>query len=108
MALPNAEQETALIITDEETIRLIHELADLTREPIADVIALALDYRICIEKPHHPEIVRRERIERQAIPLEDRLAEVRAIVKRFNKDRPPGPSIQEYMDDMYDEHGLPK
>ena len=108
MALTNADQETTLTITDEETCRMAQELADLKGEPIDEVIALAIDYRICIEKPHHPEIVRRERIERQAIPLEERLAEVRAIVKRFNKDRPPGPSSVECTDDMYDEYGLPK
>ena len=116
-ALANADQETAFTITDEETAftitdeetcRLARELADLTGEPLADVIALAIDYRIFHEKLFRPEIPRRERIKRQAPPLEDGLAKIRAIFKRFNKDLPPGPSIQEYMDDMYDEYGLPK
>ena len=97
-----------LTITDEETCRLAQELADLAGESISEAVALAIDYRLCREMAVRPEITRRERIERQAIPLEERLAEVRAIVKRFNKDRPPGPSSVECTDDMYDEYGLPK
>ena len=105
MALPNADQETALIITDEETCRMAQELADLKGEPLADVITLAIYYRLCIEKPFHPEIARRER---PILANEEWGAEIDALIKRFRKDPPPGPSIQEYMDDMYDEHGLPK
>ena len=105
MALAKTDQETALTITDEETCRMAQELADLTGEPLADVITLAIYYRLCIEKPFHPEIVRRER---PLIANQEWDAEIHALVKRFSKDPPPGPSIQEYIDDMYDEYGLPK
>ena len=95
-----------LTITDQETISLAQELADLTGETPADAIALALRDRLPCERD------RREREERRrarmAIPLEERLAEIRAIVKRFNEDLPPGPSAVEHGDILYDENGLPK
>ena len=95
-----------LTITDQETIRLAQELADLTGETPAAAIALALKDRLPLEREEREwEEARRARL---AIPLEERLAEVRAIVKRFNEDLPPGPSAVEHGDVLYDENGLPK
>ena len=95
-----------LTITDQETIRLAQELADLTGETPAAAIALALKDRLPIEREEREwEEARRARM---SIPLEERLAEVRAIVKRFNEDLPPGPSAVEHGDVLYDENGLPK
>ena len=115
-----------LTITHQETIRLAQELADLTGETPAAAIALALKDRLLLEREEREwEEARRARMAipefgyglgigiaarraRMAIPLEERLAEVRAIVKRFNEDLPPGPSAVEHGDVLYDENGLPK
>ena len=95
-----------LTITDQETIRLAQELADLTGETPDAAIALALKAHIPHEREEREWEERRRA--RMAIPLEERLAEVRAIVKRFNEDLPPGPSAVEHGDVLYDENGLPK
>ena len=105
MALAKTNQETALTITDEETCRMAQELADLKGQPLADVITLAIYYRLCREKPFHLEIACRESA---ILANEEWETEIDALIKRFRKDPPPGPSIQEYIDDMYDEYGAPK
>ena len=105
-ALANADQETTLTITDEETCRMAQELADLLGETPADAVMVALHCRLTDEWLARPY---EERIRAHAaIPPEEQEAEIRAINERFNKDLPPGPSIHEYIDDMYDEYGLPK
>ena len=95
-----------LTITDQETISLAQELADLTGETPADAIALALRDRLPCERERHEREERRRA--RMAIPLEVRLAEMRAIAENFAKDLPPGPSAVEHGDVLYDENGLPK
>ena len=94
-----------LTITDQETIALAQELADLTSETPA-AVALALRDRLPDERERHAREERRRA--RMAISPEERLAEMCAIVKRFNKDLPPGPSAVEHGDLLYDENGLPK
>ena len=95
-----------LTITDQETIALAQELADLTGETPAAAIALALKHRIPLEREEREWEERRRA--RMAIPLEKRLAEMRAISENFAKDLPPGPSAVEHGDLLYDENGLPK
>ena len=95
-----------LTITDQETIALAQELADLTGQTPAAAVALALRDRLPDERERHAREERRRA--RLARPPEERLAEMRAIVKRFNKDLPPGPSAVEHGDLLYDENGLPK
>ena len=95
-----------LTITDQETIALAQELADLTGQTPAAAIALALRDRIPDERERRAREERRRA--RMAIPIEERLAEIRAAVKEFNKDMPPGPSAVEHGDILYDENGLPK
>ena len=95
-----------LTITDEETIRLAQELANLTGDTPAAAVALALRDRLPREKEERElEEARRARMD---IPLEERIAEIRAITERFAKDLPPGPSAVEHGDVLYDENGLPK
>ena len=95
-----------LTITDQETIRLAQELADLTGETPAAAIALALKDRLPLEREEREwEEARRARM---AIPLEERVEEMLAIADRFAEDLPPGPSAVEHGDVLYDENGLPK
>ena len=95
-----------ITITDQETIRLAQELADLTGETPVAAIALALKDRLPLEREEREwEEARRARM---AIPLEVRLAEMRAMSENFAKDLPPGPSAVEHGDVLYDENGLPK
>ena len=105
-ALADADQETTLTITDEETCRMAQELADLLGETPADAVMIALRGRLPGEWLARPDEERRRA--HAAIPPEENRAEIRALIERFNKDLPPGPSIQEYIDDMYDEYGAPK
>ena len=104
MALPNADQETTLIITDEETCRMAQELADLKGQPLADVITVAIYHQLCLERPHHPKTIRGKRA-LSANPEWD--AEIHALIKRFNKDLRPDLSVAAHGEDMYDEDGLP-
>ena len=104
MALPNADQETTITITDEETCRMAQELADLKGQPLADVITVAIYYQLCLESRHYPETIRGKRA---LIANPEWDAEIHALIKRFNKDLPSRLSTEECMDDMYDEDGLP-
>ena len=76
----------SLNIKNEETQRLVRELAQLTGETMTGAITVAL----------------RERLER-----EKRLRRMRAISKRVAKLLRPGPSAVEHGDFLYDERGLP-
>ena len=104
MALPKTAQETTLTITDEETCRMAQELADLKGQPLADVITLAIYYRLIREKPFHLEIACRESA---ILANEEWDAEIHALIKRFNKDLRPDPSVAAHGEDLYDEDGLP-
>ena len=103
--LANADQETTLTITDEETCRMAQELAAIIGETPADAVMIALRSRLPGEWLARPDEERRRA--HAAIPPEENRAEIRALIKRFNKDLPPGPSSVECTDDMYDEYGLP-
>ena len=104
MALPNADQETTLTITDEETCRMAQELADLKGQPLADVITVAIYHQLCLERPHYPETIRGKR---PLIANQEWEAEIRALIKRFNKDLPPRTYVAAHGEDLYDEDGLP-
>ena len=95
-----------LTITDQETIALAQELADLTGETPAAAIALALKHHIPLEREER-EWEERARA-RMAIPVEERVEAMLAIADRFAADLPPGPSAVEHGDVLYDEYGLPK
>lgn len=95
-----------LDITDEETCRRAQELANFLGETPAAAIHIAIRDRLPGEWLARPYEERRRA--HAAIPPEIHQAEIRAIVKRVNKDRPPGPSAVEISDDLYDEYGAPK
>lgn len=95
-----------LAITDEETCRRAQELADMTGETPDAAIHVAIRGRLPGEWLERPDEERRRA--HAAIPPEIHQAEIRAIIKRFNKDLPPGPSAVEHGDVLYDENGLPK
>ena len=95
-----------LAITDEETCRRAQELADMIGETPAAAIHIAIRGRLPGEWLARPYEERHRA--HAAIPPEIHQAEIRAIIKRFNKDRPPGPSAVEISDDLYDEYGAPK
>jgi antitoxin VapB len=87
----------ALNIKDEDVAAKARKLAKLTGKSITDAVAEALDKSLRTAE-HHAKLDR-----------EAREREVDEIVKRFQASIPPdAPSIQEIMEDMYDEHGLPK
>lgn len=84
-----------LNIKDPETVRLARHLADATGQPITQVIRSALER----------EVQRREE------EFADVLARVKEISREFVESIPQemrGKSSKEWMDDMYDEDGLPK
>ena len=81
----------ALNIKNEETCRLVRELADLTGETMTEAVTVAL----------------RERLERQR-EIAELLKRMRAISKHAAKMlREGGPPI-DHGELLYDEHGLPK
>ena len=83
----------SLNIKNEETCRLVREMARLTGETMTGAITVAL----------------RERLEREqrARSVEARVQELRAIADRCAKLLGPGPSAVEHGDVLYDERGLP-
>ena len=95
-----------LTITDEKTCRMAQELADLIEDTPAAAVDLAVRDLLADERERREREERRR--DRMAIPLEVRLAEMRAIAENFAKDLPPGPSAVEHGDVLYDENGLPK
>jgi antitoxin VapB len=87
----------ALNIKDAEVAAKARKLAKLTGKSITDAVSKSLDESLRTAE-HHAKIDR-----------EAREREVDEIVKRFQASIPPGaPSIEEIIEDMYDEHGLPK
>jgi antitoxin VapB len=87
----------ALNIKDAEVAAKARKLAKLTGKSITDAVSDALDKSLKTAE-HHAKLDRDERIRRTD-----------EIVKRFQASLPPdAPSVQEIMDDMYDENGLPK
>ena len=95
-----------LTITDQETIALAQELADLTGQTPAAAVALALKRLIPLEREEREWEERRRA--RMAIPVEERVEAILAIADSIAKDLPPGPSAVEHGDVLYDENGLPK
>lgn len=81
----------SLIITDEETCRLANELADLTGETTAAAIATAIQ----------------ERLERKR-EIDARVQAIMDIGKHSASLMRDGPSVEEIIDSMYDEHGAPR
>ncbi|MCY4586327.1 MAG: type II toxin-antitoxin system VapB family antitoxin [Bryobacterales bacterium] len=83
----------SLNIKNEETCRLVREMARLTGETMTGAITVAL----------------RERLEREqrARSVEARVQDLRAIADRCAKLLGPGPSAVEHGDVLYDERGLP-
>ena len=84
-----------LNIKDAETVRLARELADATGQPITQAIKQALER----------ELARREE------EIQVKLARVREISREFRANMPDewrGKTSKEIMDEIYDEHGLPK
>lgn len=84
-----------LNIKDAETVRLARELADATGQPVTQAIKQALE----------SELRRRE------TEIEETIARVKEITREFVASIPlemRGKSSKEWMDDMYDEDGLPK
>lgn len=87
----------ALNIKDAEVAAKARKLAKLTGKSITDAVAESLDKSLKTAEYH-------AKLDREA-----REREVDEIVKRFQASIPlDAPSIQEIMEDMYDEHGLPK
>ena len=95
-----------LAITDKETCRRAQELADFLGETPAAAIHIAIRGRLPGEWLARPYEERHRA--HAAIPPEIHQAAIRAIIERFNKDLPPGPSAVEHGDVLYDEYGLPK
>ena len=83
-----------LNIKNDETCRLVDELARLTGETMTGAITVALRERL-----------EREKHERS---VGARVQEMRAIAERCAKLMGPGPSAVEHGDMLYDERGLPK
>ena len=84
----------SLNIKNEETCRLVRELAQLTGETMTGAITVALQERL-----------ERERRERS---VEARVRELHAIGQRCARLLRDGPSAVEHGDFLYDERGLPK
>ena len=84
----------SLNIENEETCRLVRELASLTSRTATEVITDSV----------------RERLEREKRRRNDPtlVADIRAIGERCAKALRPGPSSAEIGDFLYDEQGLPK
>ena len=84
----------SLNIEDEETCRLVRELASLTGGTTTEAITDSV----------------RERLEREKRRRSDATltADIRAIGERCAKALRPGPSSVETGDFLYDERGLPK
>ena len=84
----------SLNIENEETCRLVRELASLTGRTATEVITDSV----------------RERLEREKRCRNDPtvIADIRAIGERCAKALRPAPSSAEINDFLYDERGLPK
>ncbi len=84
-----------LNIKDAETVRLARELADATGQPVTQVIRQALER----------ELARRED------EIQAKMASLREIAREFREGMPEvlrKMTSKEWMDDIYDEDGLPR
>lgn len=87
----------ALNIKDAEVAKKARRLAKLKGTSITAAVSDALD--ASLKNAEHKTKLDRELRER----------EVDEIVRRFQASIPPdAPSYEEIMEDMYDEHGVPK
>jgi antitoxin VapB len=87
----------ALNIKDADVAAKARRLAKLTGKSITEAVSEALDK--CLRTAEHHAKVDREARERA----------VDEIVRRFRGSIPPdAPSLEEIMEDMYDENGLPR
>ncbi|MFF1821604.1 type II toxin-antitoxin system VapB family antitoxin [Kribbella sp. NPDC058245] len=82
----------SLIIDDEDTCELVHELAGLTGESPADAVDAAVRERLVGVR------------QLQGVGLTDRLLEIGADAARRLPDQSRG---VEHTDGLYDERGLP-
>lgn len=83
-----------LNIKDAETVRLARQLADAMGQPVTKAVKQALEH----------ELQRREE------EVEAKIARLREIAREFREDIPEemrGKSSKEWMDDIYDDDGLP-
>ncbi len=81
-------------IRNDEVVREIRELAELTHKPITEAVSSAVK----------AELVRvRRRSEREKA---EQRAEIRRLVEEFNALPVVGPMLTD--DDLYDEDGFPK
>lgn len=84
-----------LNIKDAETVRLARELADATGQPVTKAIKQALE----------------RELQRRDAEIQETIARVKEISREFVASIPAdmrGKTSKEWMDDMYDEDGLPK
>ena len=86
----------ALNIKDTQVAAKARKLAKLTGKSITAAVSEALDAGLRVAK------------HKAAIDREAREREVDDILKRFRAIVPPGSSVWDKLDDMYDENGLPK
>ncbi len=78
-----------ITITDPKTIKMAHELADLTGFPLAAAVDLAVrDWLAIIHVDRARKAVRREEY---TLTPEERDAKLVAITNRYRKERPPSP-----------------
>ena len=84
----------SLNIENEETCRLVRQLARLTGETKTEALTLALRERLAREQRIRSAGARRR--------------ELRAIAERCARLMGPGPSAVEHGVPLYDERGLPK
>lgn len=84
-----------LNIKDAETVRLARELASATGQPVTQAVRQALE----------GELRRREE------EIQAKMTRLREIAREFREGMPEelrGLTSKEWMDDMYDDDGLPK
>lgn len=84
-----------LNIKDAETVRLAREFADATGQPITKAIRQALQHAL----------------QQREAEIQATIARVREIGREFRASMPEemrGKSSREWMDDLYDDDGLPK
>ncbi len=88
---------SALNIKDPEVAAMARKLAKMTGKTITEAVAQAV-----------AESFERARVKEAAV-REARERAVDEIVARFRNDCPPGaPTYDDIMQEMYDEHGLPR
>jgi len=83
-----------MTIKDEETCRMVREVAEFTGDSLTGVVLAALRNKIA----HQRELDNMDAI----------LAEIDEITKGGIENMKPGPSAADHGDWLYDENGLPK